>query len=90
MLLTESADSTDYLLNAPNTGLKECLGNEVTAGLLKSLIVSPSSSNVHKKEDEDEKLMISMVSLHSTIRSRTNPPSDPPVDLSPNPPAPVT
>lgn len=40
MLLTESADSTDYLLNAPNVGLLDVLKNERTGGLLKSLIVS--------------------------------------------------
>jgi hypothetical protein len=46
MLLTESADSTDYLLNAPNVGLLDVLKNERTGGLLKSLIVSslPDSS----------------------------------------------
>ncbi|KAG7531493.1 hypothetical protein FFLO_04291 [Filobasidium floriforme] len=40
MLLTESADSTDYLLNAPNVGLLDVLKNERTGGLLKSLIIT--------------------------------------------------
>lgn len=40
ILLTESADSTDYILNAPNIGLLEALNHEITGPLLKSLIVS--------------------------------------------------
>ena len=43
MLLTESSESTEYLLQAANTGLIDVLKNEITAGLLKSLIVSSST-----------------------------------------------
>ena len=39
MILTESSDSTDYIMGA-QTGLFDCLKDEKVGGLLKSLIVS--------------------------------------------------
>ena len=38
MILTESSDSTDYIMGA-QTGLFDCLKDEKVGGLLKSLIV---------------------------------------------------
>ena len=40
MILTESSDSTDYIMGA-QTGLFDCLKDGEVGGLLKSLIVSP-------------------------------------------------
>lgn len=91
MILTESSDSTDYIMGA-QTGLFDCLKDGEVGGLLKSLIVSRTerlrlwrAANRVKREGNRTADGNRGLSLFAVCRLPTNLLPDPLPDLSPIP-----